>query len=100
VTFIIEQQSGLKVIPVAVFLVAYSLKDQIPEHIQNAQFALHVVRNYIKPVDVGLFAGKVNPDMMSVPDKEMIRLGNVTPGDYRNWDAISKWAWKISGEFE
>lgn len=100
VTFIIEQKVSLGRVPVAVFIVAYSLKDRTAENIQNAEFALHVVRNYIAPVDVGLFAGKVNPDQMTKTDREIIRLGNVVPGDYRDWDSISRWALKISGILE
>lgn len=77
---------------VSVFSVGYTLKDMIKENIQSAEEALDTVRISIKPSSTAFFAGKVDPDGMSAPDKAITRMGGVEAGDFRDWDSIREWA--------
>lgn len=78
--------------PVAVFSVGYSLKDRTKEHLRSGEAALADVRLYLAPVNAGFFPGRVDPDQMSVVDRDMVRLGWVTPGDFRDEPLVRSWA--------
>ena len=77
---------------VSVFSVGYTLKDMIKENIQSAEEALDIVRLSINPSNTAFFAGMVDPDRMSAPDKAITRMGGVKAGDFRDWDKIREWA--------
>jgi menaquinone-dependent protoporphyrinogen oxidase len=78
--------------PVAVFSVGYSLKDRTMEHLKSGENALDDIRVFLIPVSAGFFPGKVDPDRMSPADKAIVRLGRVTPGDFRDEALVRSWA--------
>jgi len=86
--------------PVFVFTVGYSLKDPARENIKSAEEALDTVRLHISPSDAAFFAGMVNPDIMSVQDAAITRMGRVDAGDFRNWGRIREWAANITEELQ
>jgi len=90
--FVSRFRFPLKERPVAVFSVGYSLKDRKREHLKSGENALVDIRVFITPVSAGFFPGKVDPDRMSPPDKAIVTLGGVTPGDFRNEDLVRSWA--------
>jgi menaquinone-dependent protoporphyrinogen oxidase len=83
--------------PVAVFSVGYSLKDRTMTHFRSGEDALDAIRIFINPISTGFFPGRVDPDLMSPADKEMIRLGSVTPGDFREDALVRSWAKTLAG---
>ena len=90
--FVSRFRFPLKERPVAVFSVGYSLKDRTREHLKSGENALVDIRIFITPVSAGFFPGKVDPDRMSPPDKAIVTLGGVTPGDFRDEDRVRSWA--------
>ena len=77
--------------------VDYSLKDRTMEHLRSGEDALDAIRIFINPISIGFFPGKVDPDLMSPADKAVIRLGSVTPGDFREDDLVKSWAKTLAG---
>ena len=54
-----------------------------------------------QPVDIGLFAGKVDYSKLGFFWKMMGKLdksGNMREGDWRNWEEISTWAEQLIGK--
>ena len=49
----------------------------------------------MNPAEVGYFAGRVNPDLVSGPDRAILLMGGVHPGDFRDWDRVRQWAGEI-----
>jgi len=90
--FVSRFRTQLQTCPVAVFTVGYSFRDQMKEYIGIGDEALAPIRVFISPVATGYFAGRVDPDTMSLTDREVIRLAGVVPGDFRNPGAVRKWA--------
>ncbi len=90
--FVSRFRTELQSRPVAVFTVGYSFRDQMKEYIGIGEEALAPVRVFISPVATGCFAGRIDPDAMSLTDREIIRMAGVVPGDFRNPDAIRRWA--------
>lgn len=83
---------------VFVFTAGYSLKDLVRENIKSAEEALDTIRLDINPSDAAFFAGMVNPDIMSVQDAAITRMGRVDAGDFRDWSKIREWATKLAEE--
>lgn len=83
---------------VFVFTAGYSLKDLVRENIQSAEEALDTIRLHIKTSNAAFFAGMVNPDIMTVQDAAITRMGRVDAGDFRNWGRIREWAAKLAEE--
>jgi menaquinone-dependent protoporphyrinogen oxidase len=81
--------------PVAVFTVGYSYRDQMKEDITSGGEALAYVELYITPAIEGYFAGNVDPDSMSLSDREVTRLAGVSPGDFMKPEAVRGWAQRL-----
>jgi menaquinone-dependent protoporphyrinogen oxidase len=56
---------------------------------------LATVREAIKPKDVILFHGHIDPDKLNVGEKLIIKSVNATVGDFRDWLVIRSWARRI-----
>jgi menaquinone-dependent protoporphyrinogen oxidase len=59
---------------------------------------LTAVRERIKPKDVILFHGNIDPDKLSFGEKMIIKSVKATVGDYRDWLVIRTWASMIHPE--
>jgi menaquinone-dependent protoporphyrinogen oxidase len=46
----------------------------------------------IKPQDITVFGGSLNPDKMKGLEKWMVKMVKGELGDFRDWDVINKWA--------
>jgi menaquinone-dependent protoporphyrinogen oxidase len=90
--FVSRFRSQLQTRPVAVFTVGYSFRDRMKDYVLPDEEALAPIRIFISPVAYGYFAGRVDPDLMSQTDREVIRLAGVSPGDFRNPDRVRQWA--------
>jgi menaquinone-dependent protoporphyrinogen oxidase len=104
--FVKRHSQALSRMPVAYFLVCLTMKDGTPENRCAADAYLNPLREQapeVKPVEVGLFAGAVQPDSDRPEQKRMfffwkmiIKAMKEQQGDYRDWDAIRAWAEKLS----
>jgi menaquinone-dependent protoporphyrinogen oxidase len=54
----------------------------------------------IKPQDITVFGGSLNPDKMNGIEKWMVKMVKGETGDFRDWDAINKWAKGIAEQLK
>jgi menaquinone-dependent protoporphyrinogen oxidase len=84
-----------KSVPFALFLVCLTMKEDTAEARCKAEGFVRDVRKHlpdVEPVDVGLFGGLVNLQNFSPLMRWMAKRMKIAGGDFRNWDAIRKWA--------
>jgi menaquinone-dependent protoporphyrinogen oxidase len=98
--FVDRNREELARVPVAYFLVCATMNEPTEENCQQAEGFLKPLREKIEPIDVGLFAGKLDPD--NLPFFFRIFMRSVEREDHRDWNAIRSWAadlrLKLSGE--
>ena len=104
--FVTRHRQALSRMPVAYFLVCLTMKDDTPENRGAADAYLNPVRQQapeLQPVEIGLFAGAVQPDSDRPEQKKMfffwkwiMNAMKEAHGDFRDWDAIRAWAVKIA----
>ena len=92
VKFIRRHQPRLVLMPVAWFAVGISLRQDTEEKRQGMLKAVQPVRDVFEPVDVGLFAGKLDRSKLPLIWRCVVNLARVPDGDFRDWDAIRAWA--------
>ena len=90
--FVKNHQTGLQKMPVAYFVVCMAMRNDTPEKRIAADAYLDPLREEVKPVDVGLFAGKMDPDRLGTLDKLMQKIRNMPVGDFRDWKSIEDWS--------
>lgn len=56
----------------------------------------HAVIERIRPRDIVVFHGKIDPNALHLGDKFIIKALNARVGDYRDWQAIEAWAGRIA----
>ena len=54
----------------------------------------------IKPRDVALFHGAINIKKMNIFEKWVLKSVKAPTGDFRDWNAINKWAAGIAGDLK
>jgi menaquinone-dependent protoporphyrinogen IX oxidase len=85
-------------IPVAYFLACMAMVEDTDTARRKATTFLDPVYQQIprvQPVDVGLFAGKLDFDKLPGVFRllwPLVSGGDVGEGDYRDWEAIRSWA--------
>lgn len=95
VAFLKKHQQALSQATVAYFVVCLTMKDPTEEHRCEVEGYVDAVRQEvpsIKPVEVGLFAGGVDPKKLPLPLKLLLKTMKIEPGDFRDWEAIREWA--------
>jgi menaquinone-dependent protoporphyrinogen oxidase len=60
--------------------------------------ALRPLSDRILPRGIAVFQGKLDPDLLGVMDRLMVRAVRADTGDFRDWDAIAAWADAIATE--
>ena len=50
----------------------------------------------VQPVDVGFFAGKVDPETLPLPSRLIVKALKSEEGDFRDWGAIREWAASVT----
>jgi menaquinone-dependent protoporphyrinogen oxidase len=58
--------------------------------------SLEELVGFIHPREIRVFHGKIDLRRLPPNEREMIKAANVPRGDYRNWEAIKRWATEIS----
>lgn len=59
---------------------------------------LRPIADRIKPRDVVVFHGKIDPSVLHLGDKLIIKAVKARTGDFRDWRAIEAWARHIAGQ--
>jgi menaquinone-dependent protoporphyrinogen oxidase len=92
VDFVKNFQNDLRRVPVAVFAAGFSMKEPTEQNRESGRGAISVIRPYVHPFDIGIFAGKLAFEGLSGADAEIIKMAGVMEGDFRDWDEIAAWA--------
>jgi menaquinone-dependent protoporphyrinogen oxidase len=92
VAFVEANRQVLSQVPVAYFVVCGTLKEDTEETRRQAAAFLDPLRQAVRPVDEGLFAGVMDYGKMSFLQQLVTRAMGGTEGDFRDWDAIQTWA--------
>jgi len=98
--FVKRFRNDLRSIPVALFAVCLTMKDDTLEARCKAQSFVKDIRQYlpgVEPADVGLFGGMVNYQSFSPLMRWMAKRMKLPEGDYRDWKAVREWAVKFKG---
>ena len=95
VAFVERHQAALSRVPVAVFVVCMTMKDDTEENRCEVEAYVERLRAkapQVEPVGVGLFAGKMEFEALPFLLRPIIKAMNSEEGDFRDWDAIRDWA--------
>lgn len=93
--FLQANADALARVPVAYFVVCLTMKEPTEENRCTVAAYLDAVREKVpavQPVDVGLFAGALDPKKLPLVARLMMKAMKAPAGDYRDWDAIRDWA--------
>jgi len=96
--FVARFREELSQKPVAFFTVCITMSEDTPENRQTVMGYMHelkVATPEVYPVDIGLFAGKLNPNELPWLIRQFVRIARIPTGDYRNWDVVHQWAWGV-----
>ena len=89
-------------LPNAVFSVGATPKTKTPDAIADAARFVAPMVAEVAPVSVALFAGKLDPTVLPLPWRALIEYAEpgsrLSPGDWRDWDAIDSWVREISAQ--
>jgi menaquinone-dependent protoporphyrinogen oxidase len=55
---------------------------------------------WLKPVALGMFGGKFDPEKLSFPHNLLPALKNMPASDIRDWTAIRAWASDLAAQFQ
>jgi menaquinone-dependent protoporphyrinogen oxidase len=93
VQFVETHRPALGRMPTAFFTVCMTLSQDTEENRRKAAAFLEPVRQILKPVEEGFFAGKMDYGQLGFVERLMVeRVIHVPQGDFRNWTAIQAWA--------
>lgn len=85
---------------VAFFVVAMRLRDDTDAMCQSILSTIETQRILLAPIDIGLFAGKVDYSTLSPIVRLQVQTKKLPEGDFRNWDAIDVWANQLAPRLE
>ncbi len=90
--FVQKNRETLSLVPVAYFVVCLTMKDDTEENRSTVAAYLDPLRELVEPIEVGLFAGAVNPSSLPIPARMILKAMKISEGDYHDWEAIRAWA--------
>jgi len=95
--FVQKFNAELKDMPAAYFFAGVTLREDTPENRVKASAYLEPLRALKQPVSEGLFGGKVDYQKLEPLWRFLLSLdrskaGEMSEGDFRNWDKIQAWA--------
>ncbi len=97
--FITRNRERLRRMPVAFFCLCITLYADTLENRYVAAGFVKPLQAILRPVDVGLFAGKIDYGKLTDFERAMLHAIMVPQGDYRKWDAIRTWAHNLEPKF-
>ncbi|MBT8506888.1 hypothetical protein AZH53_00395 [Methanomicrobiaceae archaeon CYW5] len=92
IDFVKKHADALREVPVAIFSVGLTMKEDTPENRATMAEATKGITDIISPVATGMFAGKLDTKVLNLPMRMIIKAMKSPEGDFRNWDAIREWA--------
>lgn len=93
--FFVTHEAALSSMPVACFIVCLTMQEDTEENRCTVAGYLDVLSEKaprIQPIDVGLFAGKLDYKKLALPFKLILKMMKAQEGDFRDWEAIRAWA--------
>ncbi|MFZ6028733.1 MAG: flavodoxin domain-containing protein [Chloroflexota bacterium] len=90
--FVARYREVLAKMPVAYFTACMTLRDDTPESRQQVAAYVGPVRAVLEPQAEAFFAGKFDPNRVSVVERLMLQMVGTPAGDFRNWQAVGNWA--------
>jgi len=93
--FVEKNQAMLRQIPVALFTVGLSAREESEESKRKAEEPLVQIRILVQPVDVGIFAGRLDPKRLSLSDRAIATMTRAPAGDFIDRGAVRSWASRI-----
>jgi menaquinone-dependent protoporphyrinogen oxidase len=91
--FVKSHKSELEKIPTAYFVVCMTMKDDTTDNRKIVNAYLDPLRGQVRPVDAGLFAGKMDYSSLGFFARIAVKyFVKVPEGDFRDGNAIKAWA--------
>lgn len=91
--FMDRYRENFRDLPVAAFAVGLAAVSKDPKMTDETKNALRAALDPIKPVEMTLLAGKLDPAKISFITRKMVEhFGKMPAKDYRDWDAIAAWS--------
>lgn len=78
--------------PVIYYTTCITLAVDTPENRETVAQYIEPIRQILKPVEEGYFAGSLDMKSLSLPVRMLARGINAPRGDFRNYDDIHQWA--------
>ena len=88
VDFVRKHQDELNRKPLFYFSVSMTMQQDTPSHVQDSLEFLRPVRELAEPIDIGLFAGQLDPAELTGLAEAVVQERGFPGGDWRDWDAI------------
>ena len=100
IRFARKYRSVLAGIPTAYFATGLMVTDATPENLRKAEAMLDPLKEIKEPVATALFPGRLKTARLEQPWRFYFRrISRMDEGDYRDWDAVKKWAVELAGKF-
>ena len=95
IQFLKKHENELSQMPVAYFIVCMTMRQNNETSRCTASEYIDTLQKktpHVKPVSVGLFGGMMNYSDFSKIMQWFVRRMHLPDGDFRNWDAVERWA--------
>lgn len=93
--FVRDHREQLAQVPTSYFTVCITLRENTAETRAKAYGFLEPVRQMLRPKSEGWFAGKIDYDRAALWERLLGKAMKIPGGDFRDWDAIRKWAEQV-----
>jgi len=91
-SFVARHREALLRVPVAAFAVGIAPVDPRVGSVEDVLGKLRAALDPVRPVAVAMFAGRLELSRMSFLQRTLTGAMKVLTGDFRDWDAIGRWA--------
>ncbi|MBF6593740.1 MAG: flavodoxin domain-containing protein [Thermaceae bacterium] len=95
VDFVRQHQDQLRSKPLFYFSLSMTMQQDTPAHVQDSLEFLRPVRELAEPLDIGLFAGQLDPAELTQVAREIVQERGFPVGDWRDWAAIQAWGERV-----
>jgi len=100
IKFVKQHETELEKLPLVYFLVCATMREDTPEHHNQVLAYLKPVRAILEPLEIGLFAGKLDVTQLGFFAKLVVKAMHSDQGDWRDWQAVHDWSGKIYARIE
>jgi menaquinone-dependent protoporphyrinogen oxidase len=90
-----DHEAALSKLPVAYFMTCWVLRDPTPQALAEARGYIELAQEMaptVKPVDVGLFAGRLDLARFSAFDRFWLKMKHAPAGDWFDGEQVRRWA--------